>query len=83
MPCDAPSAGNPHLRAEIESSLRLLQEDVFTPRLATHKLKGKLKGVWACSAAYDLRILFEFVPSSEGGEDEIFLIEIGSHEDVY
>lgn len=73
----------PHLRPDIEDSLRLLQEDTFAPRLATHKLKGRLQGVWACSAAYDLRILFEFVPGSEGEEDDLFLLEIGSHEEVY
>lgn len=73
----------PQLREEIESTLRALEEDPFTPRLATHKLKGKLSGTWACSAGYDLRILFEFVPGREGEEDDVFLIEIGSHEDVY
>lgn len=74
----------PHLRAPIESTLRLLAEDPFAPRLATHKLKGKLAGTWACSAAYDLRILFEFVrPGREGEEDDVFLIEIGTHEEVY
>lgn len=73
----------PHLRAEIGDALRLLQEDPFAPKLATHKLKGKLAGLWACSAAYDLRILFEFVPSEGGAEDDVFLIEIGSHEEVY
>jgi mRNA-degrading endonuclease YafQ of YafQ-DinJ toxin-antitoxin module len=73
----------PHLRSEIESTLRLLQEDPFAPRLATHKLKGKLRGIWACSAAFDLRILFELVPSEKGGEDDVFLLEIGTHEEVY
>lgn len=33
----------------------------MNPRLKTHKLKGKLAGSWACSAGYDLRIVFEFV----------------------
>ena len=73
----------PHLREEIESTLRALEDDPFIPRLATHKLKGRLAGTWACSAAYDLRILFEFVPGREGEEDDVFLIEIGSHEEVY
>jgi addiction module RelE/StbE family toxin len=73
----------PHLRPDLESTLRLLQEEPFAPRLATHKLKGKLAGTWACSVAYDVRILFEFVPSPEGGEDDVFLVEIGSHEEVY
>lgn len=74
---------NPHLLGDIEATLRLLQADPFSPQLATHKLKGALTGTWACSAGYDLRILFEFVPSSHGGEDDLFLIEIGTHDDVY
>ena len=73
----------PNLRGEIDSTLRSLSEEPFAPELATHKLKGKLRGTWACSVAYDLRILFEFVPSEEGGEDDVFLIEIGSHDEVY
>lgn len=42
-----------------------------------------MAGIWACSAGYDLRILFEFVPSPQGGEDDLFLIEIGTHDEVY
>lgn len=74
---------HPQLRDEIEGTLKLLEEDPFTPRLATHKLKGKLAGTWACSATFDLRILFELVPGQEGTEEDVFLIEIGSHEEVY
>lgn len=51
----------PHVRGDIEATLRLLQADPFAAQLATHKLKGPLAGTWACSAGYDLRILFEFV----------------------
>ena len=37
----------------IEAALFLLSQDAFDPRLKTHKLKGDLDGVWACSARYD------------------------------
>jgi mRNA-degrading endonuclease YafQ of YafQ-DinJ toxin-antitoxin module len=50
----------PKLRDDVKSALELLQEDAFDPRLKTHKLTGNLKGVCACSAGRDLRILFEF-----------------------
>lgn len=73
----------PQLQGEIEAALRLLQANPFASQLATHKLKGRLAGVWACSAGYDLRILFEFVPNPQGGEDDLFLIEIGTHDEVY
>ncbi|HEX3035211.1 MAG TPA: type II toxin-antitoxin system mRNA interferase toxin, RelE/StbE family [Thermodesulfobacteriota bacterium] len=74
---------HPDLEKDIEETLRLLTEDPFAPRLATHKLKGKLSGSWACSAGYDLRIVFDFVKSASGQEDNILLIEIGTHDEVY
>ena len=73
----------PSLRKDIESTLRLLVENPFDPRLATHKLKGKLAGSWACSVAYDMRIIFDFVKSETESEDDIFLLEIGTHDEVY
>ena len=73
---------HPELQAEIEKALRLLADDPFDPRLRTHKLKGKLLGVWACSIGYDMRLVFEFVKSA-GKEDDILLMEIGTHEEVY
>jgi addiction module RelE/StbE family toxin len=74
---------HPNRRKDIEETLRLLQEDPFDPRLATHKLKGKLLGSWACSAGYDLRIVFDFVKSESQPEDDVLLLEIGTHEEVY
>jgi len=60
-----------------------LAEDPFAAHLATHKLKGKLAGSWACSVGYDLRVVFAFVDSGIGKEEEILLIEIGTHDEVY
>jgi len=68
---------NPKLAADIAQTLQQLSEDPFHQSLETHKLKGALAGVWACSAAYDLRILFEFVANES--EDDLLLINIGSH----
>ena len=59
-----------------------MSENPFAPQLETHKLKGKLSGVWACRVSYDLRILFDFVKNEEQ-EDDIFLIEMGTHDEVY
>ncbi|MFH1741043.1 MAG: type II toxin-antitoxin system mRNA interferase toxin, RelE/StbE family [bacterium] len=73
----------PNSKSEIEETLRLLQEEPFATQLATHKLKGKLAGSWACSAGYDLRILFDFVKSEGQQEDDILLLEIGTHDEVY
>jgi mRNA-degrading endonuclease YafQ of YafQ-DinJ toxin-antitoxin module len=55
----------------------------FAPQLETHKLKVKLSGSWACSAGYDLRIVFDFVKAEKDTEDDIFLLAIGTHHEVY
>ncbi|HED03411.1 MAG TPA: type II toxin-antitoxin system mRNA interferase toxin, RelE/StbE family [Candidatus Fraserbacteria bacterium] len=68
---------------QVEEVLRILLKDPFTPQLKTHRLKGKLRDSWACSVGYDLRLIFDFVKQEEGKEDDIFLIEIGRHEEVY
>ncbi len=72
----------PGMRGEIENALRLLSNDPFVPHLEVHKLKGKLEGCWVCSVGYDLRIIFAFMKSDKN-EDDVFLMEIGSHEEVY
>ena len=73
----------PDRREEIEKTLRLLLDDSFNPRLETHKLKGKLSGTWACSVGYELRIIFDFVREKDKKEDDIFLLDIGTHDEVY
>ena len=65
----------------IHETLKMLAEDAFDPRLRTHKLKGKLAGCWASSAGYDLRVVFEFV--SQGGDEAILLLAVGTHDEVY
>ena len=74
---------NPQLRGTVEQTLRQLATDPFHPSLESHKLKGDLAGVWACSAGYDLRILFEFVQNVQSGQQEILLLAFGSHDEVY
>ena len=74
---------NPQLRPRIEQALRLLAENPRHPALQTHKLKGDLADVWACSIDYDTRILFEFDEKSESDERIIWLLRAGSHDEVY
>jgi mRNA-degrading endonuclease YafQ of YafQ-DinJ toxin-antitoxin module len=75
--------GQPELRARAEDALRQLAEDPFQPSLHSHKLKGDLAGVWACTVDYDNRILFEFVQNPESGEEEILLLTMGTHDEVH
>lgn len=72
---------NAQSAAEVEAALVFLQDDAFDPRLKTHKLKGDLDGLWACSAGYDSRIVFEF--TQRGGQEAIALLTMGTHDEVY
>ncbi|MEL7068205.1 MAG: type II toxin-antitoxin system mRNA interferase toxin, RelE/StbE family [Cyanobacteria bacterium J06634_6] len=74
---------NPQLQDKILAVLETLSDDPFTPSLKSHKLTGKLEGLWSCSVAYDCRIVFAFQQDSETEEDLIVLIDIGSHDEVY
>jgi addiction module RelE/StbE family toxin len=72
----------PDLKLKIDTLLETLASNPFEPTLQTHKLKGQLAGSWACSVEYDCRIVFDFVENTESGEEEILLIDIGSHDEV-
>ena len=73
----------PDLNDDIAEALRLLVVDPFAPQLETHKLKGKLSDSSACNAGYDLRIVFDFVKAEKGSVDDILLLAIGTHDEVY
>ncbi len=73
----------PEIKIIVDERLALLAIDPFDPTLQSHKLKGKLSGSWACSVEYDCQIVFNFVENAESGEEEILLIDIGSHDEVY
>ena len=72
---------NPEADPLLHAALESLAEDAFLPALKTHKLKGELAGSWACSAGYDLRIVFEFVQHE--GAEAILLQTVGTHDEVY
>jgi len=52
---------NPRTADDLRATLELLSEDAFHPRLRTHRLKSPFADFWACSAGYDLRVVFTFV----------------------
>ena len=72
---------HPQLVNELQTTLTLLTEDAFNPKLKTHKLKGSFMGCWACSGGYDVRIVFEFVQFE--GTEAILLQTMGTHDEVY
>ena len=74
---------HPELRPRVERTLQQLAEDPFHPTLHSHKLKGEFAGAWACTVDYDNRILFAFVQNPQSGEEEILLLTMGTHDQVY
>jgi len=69
---------NSELKKKFWDAIKLFIEDPFNPQLRTHKLTGKLSGLWAFSVSYDCRVIFKFIKG-----DEVLLIDIGSHDEVY
>jgi addiction module RelE/StbE family toxin len=69
---------NVEIKERFWRAVKLFSKNPFDSRLRTHKLTGKLEGLWAFSVAYDCRIIFKFL-----GKDEVLLIDIGSHAEVY
>jgi len=72
------TAANPDLKQKIAQALESLADDPFHPSLRTHKLSGKLKGLWAFVVAYDCRVVFQFLD-----DQDVLLIDIGKHDEVY
>ncbi|MBW1748662.1 MAG: type II toxin-antitoxin system mRNA interferase toxin, RelE/StbE family [Deltaproteobacteria bacterium] len=71
------------LQEKIFSVLEKLSREPFDPALKTHKLHGKLIGLWACQVEYDCRIVFAFEKEPDNEKDLIVLVDIGKHDEVY
>ena len=69
---------NIELKKKFWDSIETFSKNPFNPKLKTHKLTGKLKGLWAFSITYDYRVIFKFL-----NEDKVLLIDIGGHDEVY
>lgn len=69
---------NEELKRRFWAKIELFTSNPFSPQLRTHKLSGKLKDQWAFSVDDDCRIVFEFI-----NENNVLLIDIGSHDEVY
>jgi mRNA-degrading endonuclease YafQ of YafQ-DinJ toxin-antitoxin module len=61
----------------LQAALRRFTVDPQDPLLQTHKLKGDLAAYWAFRIDTDLRVIFRWV------DDEAFLVNLGSHDEVY
>jgi addiction module RelE/StbE family toxin len=68
---------HPDLETTLPEKLNLLQQNPHTASLKTHKLTGKLKSYWALSITYKYRLVFSIE------KDAIYLLAIGTHDEVY
>jgi addiction module RelE/StbE family toxin len=68
-----------NLKAKYQKTINILQQNPFHPSLRLHKLKGNLKEYYSISLDLEYRIILDFIIV----ENEIILIDIGSHDDVY
>jgi len=70
---------HPDLRPTLRDTLRDLARDPFQPKLKLHRLGGKLAGVQAVSLTYSYRLTLLLKVT----EQEIVLLDIGTHDEVY
>lgn len=64
---------------EVESAVQAFVNNRLDPVLRDHALKGKMKGLRAFSAGFDLRVIYR----EKGGFIEVILLDAGTHNQVY
>jgi len=70
---------HPDLRPRFAKLLEDLQRDPFQPHLGLHPLTGKLSGCHAVRLTHSYRVTLTLLIT----EQEIILLDIGSHDEVY
>ena len=68
---------HPEFVERYKKVLRLLELNPFHPSLRLHNLKGKLKEYWSVYISLSYRIILKI------RGDELILLDIGDHEEVY
>jgi len=67
------------IHRQYEKALKLLELDPYHPSLRTHKLEGRLQGLHSVSINMSYRIVLDI----EIHNEDIILINIGNHDQVY
>jgi mRNA-degrading endonuclease YafQ of YafQ-DinJ toxin-antitoxin module len=65
-------------RERFKQKMTLFKEDIFTPNLKTHKLKGNLSDYYSISISYSERLVFKILE-----DGSVYFIEIGPHDICY
>lgn len=70
---------HPDLSGLVDDVLRQIETDPFAPRLRLHPLHGRHEGKHAVRLTYEYRIVVILQIS----KNEITLLDMGSHDEVY
>jgi mRNA-degrading endonuclease YafQ of YafQ-DinJ toxin-antitoxin module len=70
---------HPNLKGTYTKTIKILKDNPYHPSLRLHKLQGNLKEYFSISLDLEYRIILDFVII----ESEIYLLDIGSHDEVY
>ncbi len=70
---------HPEIHNQYRKTIELLELDPFHPSLRLHRLSGRMTGLSSVSINISYRIVLEL----EIREEEIVLINIGDHDQVY
>ncbi len=70
---------HPEIQKQYRNTLELLEVNPGHPSLRLHRSHGKLNGLSSISINMSYRIVLEFVIQ----DDDIILVDIGNHDQVY
>ena len=70
---------HPEILGQYRKALQLLELNPFHPSLRLHSLEGRLGGLSSVSINIRYRIIIQLIIK----EDEILLVSIGEHDQVY
>lgn len=70
---------HPELREQYRKCLLLIEGNPYHPSLRLHSLQGKLNGLHSVSINLSYRITIEMMIAA----NDIVLVNVGSHEEVY
>jgi addiction module RelE/StbE family toxin len=70
---------HPDILKQYQKTLELLELNPIHPSLRLHKLQGRMRGLSSVSINIRYRIVIQFYIE----EDEIILVNIGTHNDLY
>jgi mRNA-degrading endonuclease YafQ of YafQ-DinJ toxin-antitoxin module len=70
---------HPEILNQYRKVLELLELNPFHPSLRLHSLKGRLRGLSSVSINISYRVVIELIIE----DDEILLVNIGTHDELY